>query len=244
MNRRTLLASAAALAAAGTAPARAQAGKTRIVFWHAMNGALNDEVNRICAEFNAAQSSTEIVPVFKGTYAETLTAAIAAWRAGQAPHLVQMFEVGTGTMLAAGAAVKQTWQLIQETGVDIDPDAYIGAVRGYYSLPDGRHGLHAVQLLHRGDVDQPGRLREGRAGPAANRRAPRTSDGHRRQDHEGEDADAGADDHRLVLLDPARAVRGHARPRPRHRGSTGSTGWARSCSCNAAPFVKQLAPLH
>ncbi len=136
MNRRTLLAGAAALAAA---PALAQpAGRTRVTFWHAMNGTLGEEVNRICAGFNGAQTETEIVPIFKGTYPETLTAAIAAWRAGQAPHLVQMFEVGTGSMLAAGPAVKQTWQLIQETGVAIDPNAYIGAVRGYYSLPDGR----------------------------------------------------------------------------------------------------------
>ena len=82
MNRRTLLAGAAALAASAHAiPARAQGGRTRIVFWHAMNGVLNDEVNRICAEFNAAQQGAEIVPVFKGTYPETLTAAIAAWRA-------------------------------------------------------------------------------------------------------------------------------------------------------------------
>ncbi len=135
MNRRTLLAGAAALAAT---PAFAQSGRTRVVFWHAMNGQLNEEVNRICAGFNAAQTEVEIVPVFKGTYTETLTAAIAAWRANQAPHLVQMFEVGTGSMLAAGPAVKPTWQLIQESGVAIDPAAYIGAVRGYYSLPDGR----------------------------------------------------------------------------------------------------------
>ena len=86
MNRRTLLAAAAALAATTAASsARAQGGRTRIVFWHAMMGVLTDEVNRICAEFNAAQQGAEIVPVFKGTYAETLTAAIAAWRANPAP---------------------------------------------------------------------------------------------------------------------------------------------------------------
>ena len=139
MQRRTLIAGAAALGLAPRARARgAPAGRARVVFWHAMPGALNDEVNRICAGFNAAQDAAEVVPVFKGTYPETLTAAIAAWRAGQAPHLVQMFEVGTGSMLAAGPAVKQVWQLIQESGVAIDPNAYIGAVRGYYSLPDGR----------------------------------------------------------------------------------------------------------
>lgn len=139
MKRRTLIAGAAALGLHSRARAQGVSpGRARVVFWHAMNGALNDEVNRICAAFNAAQQDAEVVPVFKGTYPETLTAAIAAWRAGQAPHLVQMYEVGTGSMLAAGPAVKQAWQLVGESGVAIDPASYIGAVRGYYSLPDGR----------------------------------------------------------------------------------------------------------
>ncbi len=135
MHRRSLLAGAVALAAG---PAFAQGGRTRVTFWHAMNAPLGDEVNKLVAGFNASQSETEVVPVFKGTYPETLTAAIAAWRAGQAPHLVQMFEVGTGSMLAAGPAVKQVWELVKETGVALDPEQYIPAVRGYYSLPDGR----------------------------------------------------------------------------------------------------------
>lgn len=142
MKRRSLMASSLmaglAAVAAPSGAGLAQAARTKVTFWHAMNGVLGEEVNRICAGFNAAQDQTEIVPVFKGAYSEALTAAIAAWRAGQAPHLVQMFEVGTGSMLAAGPAVKQTWQLIQETGVAIDPAAYVGAVKGYYSLPDGR----------------------------------------------------------------------------------------------------------
>ena len=137
MYRRSLIGGAAALALAPAA-VRAQSGKTRVVFWHAMTASLGEEVNRLATAFNAAQAEYEVQPVFKGTYAETLTAAIAAFRAGQAPNLVQVFEVGTGTMLAAGAAVKQAWQLVQETGVAIQPEAYIPAVRGYYSLADGR----------------------------------------------------------------------------------------------------------
>jgi sn-glycerol 3-phosphate transport system substrate-binding protein len=134
MKRRTLLAGAAAIAAT---PAFVQA-KTKIVFWHAMTGANNDEINRIARDFNAAQFEVELEAIYKGSYPETLTAAIAAWRAGQAPHVVQVFEVGTGSMLAAGPAVKQVWQLVQETGAKIDLAAYIPAVRGYYSLADGR----------------------------------------------------------------------------------------------------------
>ena len=113
MNRRDLLAAALALAPAGAARAQSASGKTTIVFWHAMTAALNDEVNRLAAAFNAAQSAYEVQAVFKGTYPETLTAAIAAFRAGQAPNLVQVFEVGTGTMLAAGGAVRPAWQLIE-----------------------------------------------------------------------------------------------------------------------------------
>lgn len=140
MKRRTLLTGAAALAAAPALvrSARAQTGKTRIVFWHAMSAALGEEVNRICTEFNAAHGEVEVEPVFKGTYPETLTAVIAAARAGRAPHLVQVFEVGTGTMLGAGPAVKQVWELSNQTGVALDPSRYLGGVRGYYSLTDGR----------------------------------------------------------------------------------------------------------
>jgi len=138
MKRRTLLTGSAALAAAPLAPARAQAAKVNLVWWHAMTGVLGEEINRLAAAFNTAQNEIEIQAIYKGTYTETLTAVIAAWRANQAPHLVQVFEVGTGSMLAAGPATKQVWQLAQETGIKLDPASYIPGVRGYYSLPDGR----------------------------------------------------------------------------------------------------------
>lgn len=136
MKRRTLLAGAAAIA---TTPRIGRAAeKTKIVWWHAMTAALGDEVNRITDAFNKSQDNVELTSIYKGGYADVLTATIAAFRAGQAPHLAQVFEVGTGSMLAAGKAAKQVWELAKETGAQIDPKAYIPAVRGYYSLTDGR----------------------------------------------------------------------------------------------------------
>lgn len=136
MKRRTLLAGAAAIA---TTPRIGRAAeKTKIVWWHAMTAALGDEVNRITDAFNKSQDNVELTSIYKGGYADVLTATIAAFRAGQAPHLAQVFEVGTGSMLAAGKATKQVWELAKETGAQIDPKAYIPAVRGYYSLTDGR----------------------------------------------------------------------------------------------------------
>ena len=136
MKRRTLLAGAAALA---TAPAIARAAeKTKIVWWHAMTAALGEQVDHLVAAFNQSQDAIEVQAIYKGGYSDVLTATIAAFRAGQAPHLAQIFEVGTGSMLAAGKATKQVWEVIKDTGVAIDPEAYIPAVRGYYSLADGR----------------------------------------------------------------------------------------------------------
>jgi sn-glycerol 3-phosphate transport system substrate-binding protein len=49
-----------------------------------------------------------------------------------------MFEVGTATMMAAHSAIKPVHELMREAGVPFDPAAYLPAVAGYYSLPDGR----------------------------------------------------------------------------------------------------------
>jgi sn-glycerol 3-phosphate transport system substrate-binding protein len=110
MKRRTLLAATATAPLAAIGRAAAQTSKIPVVWWHAMTGANAEEINRLARAFNDAQSEAEVQPIFKGGYADTLTAAIAAWRADQAPHLVQIFEVGTGSMLAAGPATKQVWQ--------------------------------------------------------------------------------------------------------------------------------------
>jgi sn-glycerol 3-phosphate transport system substrate-binding protein len=135
VSRRTLLHTAAALAVA--APSHA-AEKTRVTLWHAMSAALGEELNKLVAAFNASQDTVEVTPLFKGAYKDLLTSVVAAWRAGQAPHIAQVFEIGTETMLTSGPVIKPIWQLVQDTGVDIDANAYIPAVRGYYSTPEGK----------------------------------------------------------------------------------------------------------
>jgi sn-glycerol 3-phosphate transport system substrate-binding protein len=138
MKRRTLLSVTAAAPLAAIGRAHGQSGRIQIVWWHALTGPNADECNRLAKAFSDSQPEAEVQPIYKGGYPETLTAAIAAWRADQAPHLVQIFEVGTGSMLASGPATKQVWQLAKETGVNLDPAVYIPGVRGYYSLSDGR----------------------------------------------------------------------------------------------------------
>jgi sn-glycerol 3-phosphate transport system substrate-binding protein len=136
MKYALLAAAVAALFAASVGTASAD--RIELQWWHAMTAVNADRVNKIAADFNASQSEYRVVPVFKGTYAETMNAAIAAYRAGKPPHIIQIFEVGTATMMAAKGAVKPVYQLMKEAGEPFDPNAYLPAVTGYYSTTDGR----------------------------------------------------------------------------------------------------------
>jgi sn-glycerol 3-phosphate transport system substrate-binding protein len=135
MTRIQLSAVAVAAVLASTSSAWAQ---TEIQWWHAMGGKLGETVAALTDEFNKSQKEYKVNAVFKGSYPETLTATIAAFRAKQGPHMVQVFEVGTATMMAAKGAVYPVYQLMADTNEPFDPKAFIGPVYGYYSTTDGK----------------------------------------------------------------------------------------------------------
>lgn len=130
---KALAAGASALALSATA-ALAQ---VEIQWWHAMGGANGERVDKIAADFNATQSDYKVVPVYKGNYTETMTAAIAAFRAGEQPAIVQVFEVGTASMMAAKGAIYPVEQLMSDMGESFDKSDYLPAVISYYQTPDG-----------------------------------------------------------------------------------------------------------
>jgi len=131
--RKAALFAATALTVAAS-PALAQ---TEIQWWHAMTGANNDVVNKLAEEFNASQKDYKVVVAYKGSYADTMNAGIAAFRAGNAPHILQVFEVGTASMMSAAKAIKPVAELMKEAGEAFDPKAYLPAVTGYYSNSKG-----------------------------------------------------------------------------------------------------------
>ncbi len=126
------------LALALLALATAAFAQTEAAFWHAMTGKNGDMVQSLADKFNASQKLYKIVPVYKGSYSDTMNAGIAAFRAGQAPAILQVYEVGTATMMAAKGAVKPVYQLMAENNEKFDPNIYIPTVKGYYTTADGR----------------------------------------------------------------------------------------------------------
>jgi sn-glycerol 3-phosphate transport system substrate-binding protein len=134
MIKTTFLTASVAAFTLSAAMAEAQ---TEISWWHAMTGANSEVVEKIASDFNASQSDYKLMPVFKGTYPETLNAGIAAFRAGQAPDIIQVFDVGTGVMMGAEGAVMPVADVLTNAGMTFDKAAYLPGIVAYYSKPDG-----------------------------------------------------------------------------------------------------------
>jgi sn-glycerol 3-phosphate transport system substrate-binding protein len=122
---------------ASLATATQATAQTEIHWWHALTGANNDVVVRLADEFNKSQSEYKVIPSYKGSYADTMNAGIAAFRAGNAPHILQVFEVGTATMMAAKGAIKPVHELMRDAKEAFDPNSYLPTITGYYSTTKG-----------------------------------------------------------------------------------------------------------
>jgi sn-glycerol 3-phosphate transport system substrate-binding protein len=125
---------AALTAALWTTTATAQ---VELQWWHAMTGGNNDVVVKMANDFNASQKDFKVVPTYKGSYADTMNAGIAAFRAGSAPHIMQVFEVGTATMMGAKGAIKPVHQMMKDANEPFDQSAYLPTITGYYSTTKG-----------------------------------------------------------------------------------------------------------
>lgn len=110
---------------------------TEIQWWHSMGGALNDWVNGLAQEFNDSQKEYKVVPVFKGSYPEAMAAGIAAVRAGNAPDILQVYEVGTASMIYAKGVTKSVTQIMKDADLKFNPSDYIPAISSYYTAPNG-----------------------------------------------------------------------------------------------------------
>jgi sn-glycerol 3-phosphate transport system substrate-binding protein len=134
MFRGFMLGAATAIGLAAATPAYAV---IELQWWHAMTGGNNDVIVKLANDFNASQTEYKVVPSYKGSYPDTMNAGIAAFRAGNAPHIMQVFEVGTATMMAATGAVKPVHVMMKEAGEKFDSNAYLSGITGYYSTARG-----------------------------------------------------------------------------------------------------------
>ena len=116
----------------------AAAEEVTIDFWHAMGGHNLEVVNTLVEEFNSSQDQVEVKAQYTGSYNDTLTKTQSAVQTGTAPHIIQIYEIGTQMMLDSGIIMP-----IEDLGKEVagdnsfDWDKFLVPVSNYYTI-DGK----------------------------------------------------------------------------------------------------------
>ncbi|WP_439273364.1 extracellular solute-binding protein [Pseudochrobactrum sp. HB0163] len=118
--------------------ATASVAATNISWWHGMGGANADVINEVSKRFNESQQACSLTPVSKGSYEEALASGIAAFRSGEQPNILQVFDAGAATIINAKGATVPAEDLINNAGYKFDRNAFIEGVRYFYAAPDGK----------------------------------------------------------------------------------------------------------
>jgi sn-glycerol 3-phosphate transport system substrate-binding protein len=105
--------------------------------WMGLTGPGGELLSRFGSDFNKSQNEYKVVVSFKGQYPEQRAAAVAAFRAGNPPHIMQMFDAGSGDMMAAKSAIVPVSEVFKRAGMQFNPADFIAPARGYYGLPNG-----------------------------------------------------------------------------------------------------------
>ncbi|AKI97525.1 ABC transporter substrate-binding protein [Kosmotoga pacifica] len=106
--------------------------KVKVQFWHAMGGWRIDFLQQQAEKFNATHPGIEVVVQYTGSYRDTLNKLIAAVQAGVAPHVVQIFDVGTQIMVDGGIAVPVGDLIANDPTFDIGK--FLPQVLSYYRI--------------------------------------------------------------------------------------------------------------
>lgn len=138
MKKRNWLLSLTAAAVMATAGGSALAQqRTEIQMWMGLTGQGGELLSKYANDFNASQNEFRVVMSFKGQYPEQRAAAVAAYRAGSPPHIMQMFDAGSGDMTAAKEAIVPVSDVFKRANLAFNPADFIAPARSYYSLPNG-----------------------------------------------------------------------------------------------------------
>ena len=120
---------APALALSVAVPA---ANAAEIEFWYGNTGRVEEAIQNACEAFNAAQDAHSITCVGHGGYEAGMQKAIAAYRTGEHPVLIQFFDAGTLDLMLSGAVLS-----VEAIMPDVAWDDYIGGARSYYETSTG-----------------------------------------------------------------------------------------------------------
>nr|WP_237729807.1 ABC transporter substrate-binding protein [Petrotoga sp. 8T1HF07.NaAc.6.1] len=106
-----------------------------IEFWHAMSGDRIALIEDIVSDFEEAYPDIKVNAQYSGSYPETLNKLIAGVQSGNAPHIVQIYEIGTRLMIDSGVIVPVQDLLDQDDSYDVG--VLLEPILNYYKV-DGK----------------------------------------------------------------------------------------------------------
>ena len=129
-----------ALITVGFLSAPTIAAPVELHYWHGHTGKLEAIINEIADRWNASQDESMLIPTSKGSYEDILAAFIAAYRAGEHPHMVQVYDAGAAIMVAQvkNGVVYPFEDMAAKYGVNFNKDDYIPGIRNFYADSDGK----------------------------------------------------------------------------------------------------------
>jgi sn-glycerol 3-phosphate transport system substrate-binding protein len=92
--------------------------KQVVTFWHSMGGAGQEALNDIVESYNSSQDEIQVNAEYQGTYDEALTKFHSVAGTNSAPTMMQVFEIGTMSMINSGN-IKPIQDLIDEESYDM-----------------------------------------------------------------------------------------------------------------------------
>lgn len=106
-------------------------------FWYAHGGLYGQAIDELCAGFNKTHPQDHVHCLPQGTYEQTMRKAVAAYRAGQQPAVVEIYDVGTADMMRSDA-IYPVDALMQDNGHPADDANYLDSIRRFYATANGR----------------------------------------------------------------------------------------------------------
>ncbi len=113
-------------------------GATEIHFWHAFEGFLADKFTEIVDDFNHQSKAYQICLDYRGNYQEVFHCGLQAFEEGNPPHILQVYEVATQTMMLEPKVFIPVDDLMRKFFKKFDSAVYIDAVREFYSTSEGK----------------------------------------------------------------------------------------------------------
>lgn len=119
-----------------------------IILWHSLEGPLGEKFKTLITQFNQKtdilQANIKIIPEYKGTYEQTLKMGLSKLGTREAPHILQVFEMGNLVMQAHPGSYVPLDKLTNNKSPLLAKEHFLPAIASFYKSRSGEESLPSL----------------------------------------------------------------------------------------------------